>query len=196
MRCSLLVAPVILLAWVVVTVAQAPTYNLGRAPSEHELQAVDTAVGPDGQGLPTGKGTAKQGATVYLGRNCAGCHGPTGVEGPGPLLVGVRSGVARSPFAPMIWNTINQMMPLDRQQQYVKFSVKSGDGGPKECCLTSDEVFSLTAYLLHRNGIIQEGDVMDAKTLPQIQMPNRDQYAPPPYINSEWKPGMRKALDK
>jgi cytochrome c len=195
MRSSLLVAPVIL-ACGVVTVAQAPTYNLGRTPSEQELRSADTAVGPDGQGLPPGSGTAKQGATVYIARNCAGCHGTTGVEGPGPLLVGTASGVANSAFAPQIWNTINQMMPLDRQNQYITFSVRTAPGVPKQCCLTSDEAYSLTAYLLHRNGIIQEGDVMNAKTLPQVQMPNLNRYAPPPYINSEWKPGMRKALVK
>jgi cytochrome c len=191
----LIIVAVILLCGVV-TMAQAPTYNLGRTLSEHELEAIDTTVGPDGQGLPPGKGTAKEGATAYLGRNCATCHGPTGVEGPGPRLVGDRSGVKRSPFAPMIWNTINQMMPLDRQQQYYKFSVKSGDSGPKGCCLAPGEVYSLTAFLLYSNGIIQEGAVMDAKTLPQVQMPNRDEYAAPPYINSEWKPGLRKPLAK
>jgi cytochrome c len=53
--------------------------------------------------------------------------------------------------------------------------------------LTSDEVYSLTAYLLYRNGITQEGDVMDAKSLPQVQMPGRDTHVPPPF--SEWKLG-------
>jgi cytochrome c len=75
------------------------------------------------------------------------------------------------PFAPLLWSWINKAMPLN-QQGY----------------LTSDEVYSLTAYLLYRNGIIQEGDVMDAKTLPQVQMPNRKAYVPPPY--TEWKPGL------
>ena len=55
--------------------------------------------------------------------------------------------------------------------------------------LTPDEVYSLTAYLLHRNGIIKEGDVMDAQSLPKVQMPNRDGYVPPPF--TEWKPGLR-----
>ena len=42
--------------------------------------------------------------------------------------------------------------------------------------LKPDELYSVTAYLLHLNGIIAETDVMDAKTLPQVQMPNRKGY--------------------
>ena len=87
MRFSLVVLPAILL-WSVAAKAQLPSYNLGRAPSEEELYPADGAVGPDGQGLPSGSGTAEQGGTVYLARNCGTCHGPTGMEGPGPSLVG------------------------------------------------------------------------------------------------------------
>ena len=42
--------------------------------------------------------------------------------------------------------------------------------------LTDDQVYALTAYLLALNGIIEEGDVMNADTLPQVQMPNRDGF--------------------
>ena len=52
--------------------------------------------------------------------------------------------------------------------------------------LTADEVYALTAFLLYRNEIIQEKDVMDSKTLPKIQMPHRDLYVPHP---SGWRPG-------
>jgi cytochrome c len=74
------------------------------------------------------------------------------------------------PFAPLLWSWINVAMPLGQ-----------------EGILTPDEVYSLTAYLLHRNGVIQEEDVMDAKSLPLVRMPNREGYVPPP--SSEWKPG-------
>ena len=36
----------------------------------------------------------------------------------------------------------------------------------------------MTAYLLHLNGIIGESDVMDARTLPAVQMPNRGGFVP------------------
>jgi cytochrome c len=37
----------------------------------------------------------------------------------------------------------------------------------------------VTALLLYWNGIIQESDVMDARSLPKIPMPNRDGFVPP-----------------
>ena len=42
--------------------------------------------------------------------------------------------------------------------------------------LTDNEVYALTAYILALNKIIGENDVMDAKTLPQVKMPNRDGF--------------------
>ena len=45
--------------------------------------------------------------------------------------------------------------------------------------LTDDEVYALTAYILSLNKLIGENDVMDAKTLPQVKMPNRDNFIMP-----------------
>ena len=42
--------------------------------------------------------------------------------------------------------------------------------------LNADEVYAVTAYLLYLNGIIRETDVMNAETLPQVIMPNRDGF--------------------
>ena len=201
MRCSLL-AVAMVLAYGVAAVAQGPTFKLGRTPTERELRPTDAAIGPDGKGLPPGSGTAKAGATIYVARGCAKCHGPTGTEGPGPRLLGppggnTPRGIASNPFAPLIWSYINQMMPLDLQHEHVslrRFSNSRWTTSPTPCCLSPDEVYSLTAYLLYRGGIIQEGDVMDADSLPQVRMPNRDSYAAPPF--SEWKPGLRQAQIK
>ena len=44
---------------------------------------------------------------------------------------------------------------------------------------TDDEVYALTAYILSRNELIGDNDVMDAKTLPQVKMPNRDNFIMP-----------------
>jgi len=177
-----------------VALAQGPTYKLGRPATEQELNRLG-AIAPDGTGLPPGSGTAAQGAILYVARGCSVCHGPTGAEGPAPHLVGKPGagnpiydthyeggnwrgrGVANFFFAPMLWGWINEAMPLNRQGY-----------------LTPDEVYSLTAYLLYRNDIIQEGDVMDAKSLPQVRMPGRDLYAPPPF--SEWKPGLPRTRSK
>jgi cytochrome c len=178
--------------------AQGPTFKLGRTPTGAELRPADAAVGPDGKDLPPGRGTAKEGAMIYIARGCAGCHGPTGTEGPAARLIGPPggdSGIASHPFAPLIWSYINQMMPLDSQLKAVLFRDVPGKlaltRDPAPCCLASDEVYSLTAYLLYRSGIVKEDDVMNADSLPQVRMPKRDSYVPPPF--SEWKPGMRQA---
>jgi cytochrome c len=205
MHCRLIPFALMLVYGVAVG-AQGPTFKLGRTPTEGDLRPADAAIGPDGEGLPPGRGTAKEGAITYTARGCAKCHGSTGGEGPGPVLVGPQGeneGLARYPFATMVWSFINQMMPLDLQMQHAKLGFIGGrapsSGGIlyEACCLKPDEVYAVTAYLLYRNGIIRENEVMDAGSLPKVQMPNRGTYAPPPFLDTGWKPGMRKAqVDK
>ncbi len=182
MRWLKLLVPAMALAFCVAAQAQSPTYDLGRTPSEREILAWDIAIGPAGKELPDGSGTAKDGAPLYA-RKCAACHGPSGTEGKAPRLVGgigtlntpnrVRTVGSYWPFATTIWDYISRAMPVFQ-----------------EGSLSADEVYALTAFLLYKNGIIRESDVIDAKSLPKIQMPNRDGYRPPPV--SEWKPGMRR----
>ena len=45
--------------------------------------------------------------------------------------------------------------------------------------LSDDEVYALTAYILAINKLIGDDDVMDAKTLPRVKMPNRDNFIIP-----------------
>ena len=72
----------------VAALAQAPAYNVGRAPTPEELRAWDISVGPAGKELPPGSGTAKDGAPLYT-KKCAACHGQN-LEGgkAGPRLMG------------------------------------------------------------------------------------------------------------
>lgn len=140
--------------------------NVGRTATTEEIQARDITVLPSGKGLPPGKGTAKEGASIYATR-CAYCHGATGKEG-GPLapkLVGdttyERGPMTSWPFATSVWDYINRAMP--RYQ---------------EGTLTPDQVYAVTAFLLYRSGIIKENDVMDAKSVPELQMPNRNGWVP------------------
>jgi cytochrome c len=144
--------------------------GLGRRPYEPEMRQMAISIAPDGAGLPPGSGTAAQGATLFAPRGCADCHGPNGYEGPGPVLVDFdnhRSRIKQFPFAPLIWDFMRRAMPYDRPGR-----------------LTNDEVYALTAYLLFRNGIIEETDVLDAKSLARIQMPHRAEYTPP----APWRP--------
>ena len=55
--------------------AQGPSFGIGRAPTPDEIKARDISIGPTGEELPAGKGTAKEGAQVYRAKGCAGCHG-------------------------------------------------------------------------------------------------------------------------
>jgi mono/diheme cytochrome c family protein len=153
--------------------AQAPNYkNVGRAPTTDEIQAWDRAVGPAGKELPAGSGTAKEGAEIFADK-CAVCHGPAG-EGSqmAPRLVGGK-GTLKTPqpvrtvgsywaFATTIFDFINKAMPRGQ-----------------EGSLKPDQVYALTAFLLYKNEIIKETDIIDAKTLPAIQMPNRGGFIPP-----------------
>ena len=161
--------------------AQGPTYGVGRTPTAEEIRALDISIGPTGEELPPGKGTAKEGALIYRAKGCAGCHGATGIEGKAPILkskagpagsdidVWARERILplRAPFATTVWDYINRAMPLNR-----------------EGTLTADEVYALTAFLLNINGVIPEGEVLDAQSLPKVKMPIGDRYAPLP----EWKP--------
>ena len=44
--------------------------------------------------------------------------------------------------------------------------------------LTPDEVYAVVAFLYYRNGIIEENDVLDAKTPAEGRMPNRNGFVP------------------
>jgi mono/diheme cytochrome c family protein len=184
MRCSSLLVPVIALATCIAAQAQAPSYHLGRTPTQQEIRAWDISISPQGEGLPPGSGMAKEGAKIYAER-CAECHGKSGTESEtsanarraAPALVGgqgtlntpnpVRTIGSFWPFATTVWDYINRTMPL--------FA---------EGSLSADEVYAVTAFLLYRNAIIRESDVMDARTLPKVRMPNRDGFVP---ARPQWK---------
>jgi cytochrome c len=159
MRCPKFFLLMLALATGSAALAQMPTYHVGRAPSQEELRALDILVGPAGKELPAGSGTAKRGAEIFI-QKCVVCHGPS-LEGSkvAPKLVG---GVLH-PFATTIWSFINSSMPRNVP-----------DVGLRDGTLTTDEVYSLTAYILYKNKIIQEDDVLDAKSLPRVRMPTRD----------------------
>jgi S-disulfanyl-L-cysteine oxidoreductase SoxD len=152
--------------------AQLPTYGVGRPPTAEEVRAWDLTIRPNGQGLPSGSGTAALGKAVYAER-CAACHGETGEDPKYSRLVGGQGTLATAQpirtigsfwqYAPTLWSYIRRAQPYDHPGS-----------------LTPDQVYAVTAYLLHRNGIIGEQDVMDATTLPQVQMPNRDGFVPDP----------------
>src|SRR5256885_11717026 len=72
--------------------------GIGREVSPAEIAGWDIDVRPDGQGLPPGRGSVKDGEGVYMS-HCAACHGEFG-EGAGrwpPLAGGRRSLASHDP---------------------------------------------------------------------------------------------------
>src|SRR5207249_10674782 len=152
--------------------AQSQTFGVGRPATPQEILELGAAIGPDGSGLPNASGSVAEGRAVFALR-CAKCHGPKGDGDVGPTLVGGR-GTLRTPrplktvgsfwpYATTVWDYINRAMPFD-----------------KPGLLKPSEVYGVAAYILNLNGIIGEADVMDAKTLPKVRMPNRDGFVPDP----------------
>jgi mono/diheme cytochrome c family protein len=148
--------------------AAAETPGLGQPITEADITAWNIDVLPDGTGLPPGSGTAKQGAAIY-DQKCAICHGEKGVNAaPNTLpMVGpsrfdkidTMKTVPYYKYATTLFDVMRRSMP---------FSM------PKT--LTNEELYALSAYILSLNKIIGENEVMDAKTLPQVKMPNRDNF--------------------
>lgn len=152
-----------------------PEIGLGLPLEPAQMTRHAITIFPDGRNLPTGQGSVEQGAKLYQ-VHCAACHGAQGIEGPAARLVGddgvfswrdplrvlriakhpllVLSVGASWPYATTLFDYIRRAMP--RQ-------------APKS--LTDDEVYALTAHLLHRNGLVDSAAVMNKETLPQVVMP-------------------------
>src|SRR5689334_8710152 len=97
--------------------AQSPTYGVGRTPTAEEIRHLDISIGPTGEELPPGRGTAKEGAQVFEKQGCGVCHGEAGVGGLAPALKSKRADdlpvwkrerilPLRAPFATTVWDFI------------------------------------------------------------------------------------------
>jgi mono/diheme cytochrome c family protein len=147
-------------------------YGLG-APIPKEDLAKYFSYPADGTGLPAGSGTAAEGAKVYA-ETCAACHGeklegnPTKGIG-GDKLIGGRGTLASK----MPAKTVESYWPYATTLfDYVKRAMPFNTPGS----LTDDQVYSVVAYILSEAKIIKPTDVIDAQTLPNVQMPNKDGF--------------------
>jgi S-disulfanyl-L-cysteine oxidoreductase SoxD len=145
--------------------------NLGKAISPEDLATWDISIGPDGVGLPPGSGTPQQGEAVFT-MKCQACHNAKGAGQPNDRLVGGQGSLPGDkpaiktvgsywPYATTLFDYIRRAMPF-----------------PQSKSLTNDEVYAVAAYILNLNGVIGENETLDAKTLPQVKMPNRDGFMP------------------
>ena len=142
--------------------------ELGEEIATEDLSAWDISIAPDGAGLPAGSGSVAAGAEIYAAE-CARCHGDTGTEGPtDPLAGGIGSLTSEAPvktvgsfwpYATTLFDYTRRAMPYDAPQS-----------------LSADDLYAVTAHVLHLNGIVNADTVPDADSLAAIEMPNRDGF--------------------
>jgi hypothetical protein len=162
------IAATALLALAIGTAHAADTPKLGKPISEADIKAWDITILPDGTNLPPGRGTAAEGAKLFVEKGCIGCHGENGKGATNMALVGkppidrIEATKTIANFwanSTTLYDTIRRSMPW-----------------PTPRTLSDSETYALVAYLLSMNKIIGENDVMDAETLPKVRMPNRDNF--------------------
>jgi len=142
--------------------------GLGVTATPEQVAGWDISIGPDGEGLPAGGGTAREGAEIYT-QKCLACHGEDGEGQLNDRLAGGHGTLSDTmpvktigsywPYATTLFDYIRRAMPFTAPMS-----------------LSDDEVYALTAYLLRINGIIDDRDVMNADSLPRVAMPNRDNF--------------------
>jgi len=140
-------------------------YNLGRPATAGEIAGWDIDVKADGTGLPKGRGTVAAGAAIFA-EKCAACHGAKGDGGLANKLAGGvgtlnTAGALKTvgsfwPYPTTLFDYIRRAMPHNAPQS-----------------LKTDEVYSLTAFVLNLNGVIDAKAEMNQSTLPKVQMPNQ-----------------------
>ncbi len=151
-------------------------FDFGTTPTPQELAGF-FAIPPDGTGLPPGKGTYEEGKQVYT-ENCAACHGEKLEGNPqkgigGDKLIGGRGSLASEapvktiesywPYATTIFDYVKRAMPFNAPGS-----------------LTDAQVYSVVAYILGEANIVKKGDILDAASLPKVEMPNRTGFFPDP----------------
>jgi cytochrome c len=142
--------------------------ELGVVVDKARLAEIAITVMSDGTGLPPGSGSAREGEHLYR-EHCQACHGVEGQGGPNDPLAGGRGSLdgrrpiktigSYWPYATTVFDYVRRAMPY-----------------PSPGALGDDELYSITAYLLHLNGLVDRDDVIDAETLPAIEMSNADGF--------------------
>jgi cytochrome c len=152
--------------------------HLGKPVSAADMKGWDIDIQADGAGLPPGSGTAAQGAPLFA-EKCAACHGDSGRGSdlykrglPSPPVIisdkkfkpidGGTTTIANFwPYAPPLFDYIRRAMPWNEPRT-----------------LSDNQVYALTAYILAEGKVIDPKLVLNAKSLAQVKMPNREGFKP------------------
>jgi cytochrome c551/c552 len=160
---------------------QAALAEVGRTATPAEVKAWDIDVRPDFKGLPKGQGSVRQGEVLWEAQ-CASCHGSfaessevfTPIAG-GTTAQDIKNGrvdglmpganqpnrttLMKVATLSTLWDYINRAMPWN---------------APKT--LTADEVYAVTAYILHLGNVLPENYTLSDANIREVQarMPNRN----------------------
>jgi S-disulfanyl-L-cysteine oxidoreductase SoxD len=151
-------------------------YGLGQAATAAEIASRDVDVGPDGAGLPAGRGSASEGAAIFATK-CAVCHGEHGEGKPPtyPALIGRDPRAEQFVFGQQagLTRTIGNYWPnATTVFDYVRRAMPQ----PAPGSLTNDEVYALTAYLLAANQVIASDATLDSTALRRVKMPYASRF--------------------
>jgi cytochrome c len=150
--------------------ADPPRFGFGRLATPQEIAGEDIDVRADGAGLPPGRGSVAEGAAVYAAA-CEACHGEhgdkpmngalrlTGGRGTLATPTAVQTVGSYWPYATTLFDYIRRAMPFTAPES-----------------LSNDQVYAVTAYILRLNDIVRDDTVLDATSLPRVQMPNRNGF--------------------
>jgi len=151
------------------TSAYAGPFGLGREALPEEVEAWNTDVRPDGQGLPEGSGSVADGETVFA-EQCAVCHGDfaEGVDR-WPVLAGGHGTLkSQNPV-----KTIGSYWPyLSTVYDYIERAMPFGNARS----LSSDEIYGIVAYLLYMNDLVDDEFVLSKDNFTEVHLPNEANF--------------------
>jgi cytochrome c len=154
----------------VATATAAEKLGIGRLATPQEIAGWDIDVRPDGHGLPAGKGTVKQGETLYVER-CAACHGEFGESaGRWPMVAGGQGTLAgHDPV-----KTVGSYWPYPSTVlDYIRRSMPFGNAQS----LSNDELYAVTAYVLYLNDVITDMDFeLNEKNFGSLKLKNAPNF--------------------
>ena len=159
----------------VFSAASAQEIGFGVPAMQADIDKRFFSVFPNGENLPAGQGTVTHGAELFE-IQCHACHAnPPGElneyepEDAADVLFGGHGTIGTDgalatigsywPYSTTVFNYVRRAMPYTSPMS-----------------LTNSEYYAITAYLLHKNGIIKIDEVMNEDTLPNVMMPNRNGF--------------------